>query len=125
MPSGGRLAIKLDEPSNGMVRLEIADTGAGISADIAPRLFTPFASTKPTGTGLGLSICRRIVEEHGGTITAHNRPEGGAVFVVTLTSADDADFPTPGPDATRLATEDLPLTTHHSPSNHAHATGHR
>jgi signal transduction histidine kinase len=48
------------------------------------RLFVPFASGKPTGTGLGLSISRRILEEHGGSITAANPSEGGARFTITL-----------------------------------------
>ena len=56
----------------------MSDTGAGIPAEMAGRLFTPFATTKPTGTGLGLSLSRRILEEHGGRIAASNRPEGGA-----------------------------------------------
>jgi signal transduction histidine kinase len=47
-------------------------------------LFTPFASTKPTGSGLGLSICKRIIEEHGGTITAANQAGGGACFRIWL-----------------------------------------
>ena len=66
----------------------IADTGQGIAPQIADRLFTPFASTKPTGTGLGLCLSRKIVEEHGGTLVAENRPEGGARFVLDLPAND-------------------------------------
>jgi signal transduction histidine kinase len=86
MPHGGRLEIKLDPSPEGGACLIVADTGPGISPEMKPRLFTPFASTKPTGTGLGLSVCRRIVEEHGGCINASNRPEGGACFVITIPS---------------------------------------
>jgi signal transduction histidine kinase len=84
MPKGGRLGISLEgSPAEGL-RLSVSDTGAGIAPEIADRLFTPFASTKPTGTGLGLSISHRIVEEHGGRLTARNRSEGGACFTFTL-----------------------------------------
>jgi signal transduction histidine kinase len=83
MPAGGVLRVRLEQDAGG-IRLAVADTGPGIAPEVAPRLFTPFASTKPTGTGLGLSICRRIAVEHGGTIHARNRPEGGAVFEVVL-----------------------------------------
>jgi signal transduction histidine kinase len=93
MPRGGRLVVGLtrlappglaDPKLQGGARLTVADTGAGISAAVADRLFLPFTSTKPTGTGLGLSICRRIVQDHGGTLTGENRPEGGARFTFTL-----------------------------------------
>jgi two-component system sensor histidine kinase HydH len=87
MPQGGRLTVSLEQPFAGPLRLRVADTGSGIPPQIADRLFTGFATTKPTGTGLGLSLSRRIVEEHGGTITAHNRPEGGACFTITLPAA--------------------------------------
>lgn len=57
MPHGGRLEIALQAVPDSEVRLRVEDTGTGIHPEIAGRLFTPFASTKPTGTGLGLSIC--------------------------------------------------------------------
>jgi signal transduction histidine kinase len=83
MPRGGDLRVEV-EADGRECRLRVRDTGPGIAPEIAGRLFTPFASTKPTGTGLGLSLSRRIVEEHGGTITAANGPEGGACFTITL-----------------------------------------
>jgi signal transduction histidine kinase len=84
MPTGGRLDVALTVWRDGQLALTVADTGVGITPAMADRLFTPFASGKPTGTGLGLSISKRIVEEHGGRITATNRPEGGACFTVVL-----------------------------------------
>jgi signal transduction histidine kinase len=64
--------------------IRVADTGCGLPADLGERIFEPFVSTKETGLGLGLSICKRIVEAHGGDLTAANRPGGGAVFTVRL-----------------------------------------
>jgi signal transduction histidine kinase len=84
MPRGGCLNVHLETLRDVGVRLTVADTGSGIPPQIAERLFTPFTTTKPTGTGLGLTISGRIVGEHGGSIRANNRPEGGACFVITL-----------------------------------------
>ena len=67
------------------VATDIQDSGRGIAPEILDRLFEPFATHgKSKGTGLGLSICQRIIEEHGGRISAHNAPSGGAVFRFTL-----------------------------------------
>jgi two-component system sensor histidine kinase HydH len=91
MPQGGFLQIGLDTTGPEEIQLTIRDTGTGIAEEMAGRLFIPFASSKPTGTGLGLSISRRIVEEHGGHISAANHPEGGACFTITLpTTAEEA-----------------------------------
>jgi signal transduction histidine kinase len=84
MPQGGRLEVDLTNLGESGVRLTVADTGGGIPAQVAARLFTPFTTTKPTGTGLGLTISGRILEKHGGCISASNRTEGGACFVITL-----------------------------------------
>ncbi len=84
MPGGGQLEVALDSLGTGELRITVSDTGPGIAPDIADRLFTPFTSTKPTGTGLGLSISQRIIEEHGGNITARNLPQRGACFTITL-----------------------------------------
>ena len=74
MPRGGRLEVTLANHGDTGARITVADTGGGIPPHMAERLFTPFATTKPTGTGLGLTISGRIVEEHGGSISAANRP---------------------------------------------------
>ena len=66
------------------VELSVRDTGTGLPAQIDGTLFTPFVTTKPHGLGIGLTIVRTIVDAHGGTIDAHNNPEGGATFTVTL-----------------------------------------
>jgi signal transduction histidine kinase len=84
MPNGGRLRVVLFIDPDGAVHLTVADTGGGIDAAIADRLFTPFTSTKATGTGLGLSVCRRVVCEHGGQLTAANLAKAGACFTIRL-----------------------------------------
>jgi signal transduction histidine kinase len=84
MPTAGQVDVTWWPPTAGRLRIKVTDSGPGIAATVVDKLFTPFASTKPAGTGLGLSLSARIVEEHGGTITAANRPEGGACFIITL-----------------------------------------
>lgn len=66
------------------VVIEVADTGTGISDEIAAQLFKPFVTTKPGGMGIGLSISKRIIEAHGGEISASRNAEGGATFRFTL-----------------------------------------
>lgn len=84
-----QVRIAADRGTDGMVRITVADTGGGIPAEILPRLFEPFVTTKgpDKGTGLGLSICHGLVTGMGGTIEARNDATG-AVFVLTLASAD-------------------------------------
>jgi signal transduction histidine kinase len=85
MPAGGRLGIR-GRTTDGGVRLEVADSGPGIAADLLPHLFDPWVTTKPVGhgTGLGLGIVREIVRAHGGEIQAANQPAGGAIFTIDL-----------------------------------------
>jgi two-component system C4-dicarboxylate transport sensor histidine kinase DctB len=73
----------------GRVILSVADTGPGIRADILPRLFEPFVTSKPAGAGLGLGlvISAELVRSVGGTLQAHNRAEGGACFTLDMPSA--------------------------------------
>lgn len=75
------------------VELSVSDTGTGLPAHIEGTLFTPFVTTKPHGTGIGLTVARTIVDAHHGTIDAHNNPEGGATFTVTLPRRDTANSP--------------------------------
>ncbi|MFO0585032.1 MAG: ATP-binding protein [Anaeromyxobacter sp.] len=67
-----------------LARIAVLDNGAGISEAMIPRLFTPFATSKPQGTGLGLAISRRIVEAHGGRMEVKNRAGGGAEAAIYL-----------------------------------------
>jgi signal transduction histidine kinase len=87
MPEGGRIRLRFDV-ADAEVTTEVADTGPGIPAEIADRLFEAFATHgKPRGTGLGLSSAKRIIQEHEGAIAARNPPEGGAAFAFTLPRA--------------------------------------
>jgi PAS domain S-box-containing protein len=83
MPMGGELSVELGRCDEG-VELAIADTGPGISSDVAAHIFEPFFTTRPTGTGLGLALVKRMVEMHRGKIAVAPGPKGGARFVVTL-----------------------------------------
>jgi nitrogen fixation/metabolism regulation signal transduction histidine kinase len=65
-------------------RLQIADNGPGFPAELLPRIFEPYVTTKARGTGLGLPIVKKIVEEHSGTIEISNAPEGGARIDIRL-----------------------------------------
>lgn len=89
-PPGGTIAVRVERDRGGIL-VEVSDTGPGIGAEIEGRLFTPFATTKPTGTGLGLTIARRVARDHGGTLTGANRPGGGAAFTLTLPTAEAPD----------------------------------
>jgi PAS domain S-box-containing protein len=71
-------------PDGAALELELADNGPGLPADFDPGWFDPYTTTKPRGTGLGLAIVKKIAEEHGGSVHAANRAEGGARFVVRL-----------------------------------------
>jgi signal transduction histidine kinase len=84
MPRGGTVTIERGPPVAGMVSVTVRDTGPGIAPHILPVVFETFVSGKETGVGLGLPVSRRIAEDHDGTLTAANLPEGGASFVLTL-----------------------------------------
>jgi len=104
MPDGGTLTVATNvvvgagskpalntraglEPApteNGKIEILISDTGSGISPEHQKKLFEPFFTTKPDGTGLGLSICRRIIQEHGGKISAESETEKGTTFSIIL-----------------------------------------
>jgi signal transduction histidine kinase len=82
---GGQMEIRAAK-SGAKMELVIEDNGPGIPAECLEKIFDPFFTTKHTGTGLGLAIVHRIIEAHGGRITAENRPrpEYGARFRIVI-----------------------------------------
>jgi two-component system sensor histidine kinase TtrS len=83
-PERRALTIGSAQAGGDRVRLKVADSGPGLSPEVADSLFNPFVTTKSQGMGLGLSISRGIVESHGGQLTVESEPGRGAVFSFTL-----------------------------------------
>jgi signal transduction histidine kinase len=93
-PDGGRVTLGA-EATPERTRITVRDTGKGISPEHLPHIFERFykadasrSTSALTGSGLGLSIVQAIVERHGGTVTASNAPDGGALFEITLPRVD-------------------------------------
>jgi len=88
MKAGGgrvrRLTISIEDGEPGEVEAAFADTGPGVSPDIADRIFLPFVSTKPDGMGMGLMFCRSVIEAHGGRLWIAANAPTGAVFRFSL-----------------------------------------
>ncbi|MCP4580273.1 MAG: GAF domain-containing protein [candidate division Zixibacteria bacterium] len=78
-------------PDKEMVRIICADNGPGIAEDIKSKIFEPHITSKKDGHGFGLWTCKRIINNHGGSLTASNAQDGGAVFEIYLPMARDID----------------------------------
>ncbi len=83
MPDGGELRVELKNIKSTAI-LSISDTGIGIPPESIPRIFDPFWTSKARGTGLGLALCRKIAEEHGGSLTVESIVGVGTTFTVTV-----------------------------------------
>jgi two-component system sensor histidine kinase PilS (NtrC family) len=92
MPDGGKVELEAHFLLSGaegyrkspVAEITVTDSGCGITAETAAHLFEPFWTTKTDGSGLGLAITHRIIEAHGGTITAEPSPRGGCRFTIIL-----------------------------------------
>jgi two-component system NtrC family sensor kinase len=85
MTNGGTLTLAASS-TNGWLRIEVTDTGTGISPEILPHIFQPWITTKSAGqgTGLGLSITQDVISRFGGTVTAASKPGHGSTFTIEL-----------------------------------------
>jgi signal transduction histidine kinase len=83
MPEGGTLTVAATRAQD-IVRISVADTGAGLTPEECERLFTPYYTTKQHGTGLGLAIVQTVIADHNGTISVESVEGGGARFVIGL-----------------------------------------
>ena len=83
MPAGGTLTLRTSEHDRN-VRIEVADTGKGLTPEECSRLFTPYYTTKQQGTGLGLAIVQSVVSDHHGTISVSSDEGRGTTFRIDL-----------------------------------------
>jgi signal transduction histidine kinase len=115
-PSGGSVEIATADEAGGQLIVRVIDTGVGIEADAIARIFNAFEQGSPAvtqrygGLGLGLAICKVLGEAHGGTLTAHSDGPGrGAVFTLTLPTADPPQEATSRSRAVRSAVPVAPM----------------
>ncbi|EMI7394254.1 Sensor protein of zinc sigma-54-dependent two-component system [Klebsiella oxytoca] len=80
----GVITVAVRECGDGRVKVSVADSGKGMTAEQLQAIFTPYFTTKADGTGLGLAVVQNIVEQHGGTIDAESTPGKGALFTLYL-----------------------------------------
>jgi two-component system nitrogen regulation sensor histidine kinase NtrY len=97
MSSGGTISLRTSQ-HDGNVRIEVSDTGKGLTPEECSRLFTPYYTTKSQGTGLGLAIVQSVVSDHHGTISVVSEEGHGATFRIELPERQS--------DAPRVVAED-------------------
>jgi len=83
MPDGGRVVMRTSADDRA-VRIEVSDTGTGLTPEECERLFTPYYTTKQHGTGLGLAIVQSVVSDHKGSISVKSTPGAGTTFTIDL-----------------------------------------
>jgi len=83
MPEGGMLVLRTSRQSEN-ARIEVSDTGKGLTPEECERLFTPYYTNKAHGTGLGLAIVQSVINDHGGRISVRSEPGQGTTFVIEL-----------------------------------------
>ena len=88
-PSGGDITVSTGRSADGAATFAIHDSGPGIDEDNLGRIFDSFFTTKEDGIGIGLAICQSIIAAHGGTLAVSNHRDGGALFHVSLPTAEE------------------------------------
>lgn len=85
MPNGGRFTLRV-EPEPGRARIELEDTGIGMTPDVLAKVFEPFFTTKPKdkGTGIGMAVVHRFVKDCGGSITIESTPQAGTRIAIRI-----------------------------------------
>lgn len=83
MTSGGTLTLRTSEQPGG-VRVEVSDTGSGLTREECERIFTPYYTSKQHGTGLGLAIVQSVISDHHGRISVRSEPGRGTTFIIEL-----------------------------------------
>ena len=88
---GGKVSIKLSKSDPNSVKVEVTDSGCGISAKDISKVFEPYFSTKETGTGLGLAIVKKAIDDHSGTISVASKEGSGTTFTIILPASEKGD----------------------------------
>jgi len=109
MPAGGTLTLRTME-HHGNVRIEVADTGKGLTPEECSRLFTPYYTTKVQGTGLGLAIVQSVVSDHHGTISVTSHESRGTTFRIELPQHQAAQTVRPSEPPAESKGKDTPST---------------
>jgi signal transduction histidine kinase len=97
MPAGGTLTMRTSQ-HEGNIRIEVADTGKGLTPEECSRLFTPYYTTKIQGTGLGLAIIQSVISDHRGTISVTSDEGRGTTFRIELPQRQAVQRPAPAPE---------------------------
>jgi nitrogen fixation/metabolism regulation signal transduction histidine kinase len=104
MPAGGSLTLRTTDRED-TVRIEVSDTGKGLTPEECSRLFTPYYTTKQQGTGLGLAIVQSVVSDHHGTISVSSEEGRGATFRIDLPKRQQNVVVKPKADPVSAVTE--------------------
>jgi CheY-like chemotaxis protein len=108
MPEGGIIEVHAENEGDSRVKISILDYGCGIPADVLPRIFDPYFTTKSDGSGLGLATSYAIVAKHGGNLSVKSKPGEGTVFTIELPSTQERSEPqAPMVTSLRTGTERL------------------